>query len=317
MLVFLWGSVITGVRGQAEQQPWSPAQKSAPVWHETRAWQSTNIHKDFTFNKRDERKSLICEHMRKNLNICSLYVPIKPFPRRVNICSRNSQNKTTSRLIIGYNYAARSDERISMIYLCHGKRVALQTWNLLKPMRVSSRCVDQRSLSTAFLNTETVSYGVGYTTRAAVFLPRNIMAIVFSENISLFFFFLQSWSCKKKEKKKSTQSGDGAQALYPDERLKDGTDLSGISWAFGAQCMAATLSGLFPFGSGLRLQAKSSSPNIYHFIQRLEHTDAPEPLLLYTHTLNNSVCTCANRPVPSGITVQLQAMEAKRDNGSL
>lgn len=63
----------------------------------------------------------------------------KTFPPGVNICSRNSQNKTTSHLIICHNYAARCDERISMIYLCHRKRVQLQTWNLLKPMRVSSR----------------------------------------------------------------------------------------------------------------------------------------------------------------------------------
>lgn len=47
---------------------------------------------------------------------------------------------------------------------------------------------DQRSksLSTLFLNTEIVSYGCRYTTTVAAFLPRNIMAIVFSENICLF-----------------------------------------------------------------------------------------------------------------------------------
>lgn len=54
----------------------------------------------------------------------------------------------------------------------------------------------------------------------------------------------------------------------------------------------------------------------------------PQTLLLYhtdtqthiTHTHKkqfNSVCTSANKPVPSGITVELQAMEAKRDNRSL
>lgn len=47
---------------------------------------------------------------------------------------------------------------------------------------------DQRSksLSTLFLNTETVSYGSGYATTVALFLPRNIMAIVLSETICLF-----------------------------------------------------------------------------------------------------------------------------------
>lgn len=41
-----------------------------------------------------------------------------------------------------------------------------------------------KALSSPFLNTETVSYGCGYTT--TVFLARNIMAIVLSENICLF-----------------------------------------------------------------------------------------------------------------------------------
>lgn len=139
---------------------------------------------------------------------------------------------------------------------------------------------DQRSksLSVPFLSIEIVSCGFGYTTRVGVFMPRNIMAIVFSENISPFFSRVKAV--------KSIQSGEGARALYPHERLKDGTDLSGISWALGAQYMAATLSGLFPFGSGLCLQAKDSSPNIYHFIQRLKRTHAPNPFfyIIKTHT---------------------------------
>lgn len=52
---------------------------------------------------------------------------------------RNSQNKTTSHLIICHNYIAQCDEKISMIYLCHRKRVQLQTWKLPKPMRVPSQ----------------------------------------------------------------------------------------------------------------------------------------------------------------------------------
>lgn len=91
---------------------------------------------------------------------------------------------------------------------------------------------DQRSksLSTLFLNIETVSYSAGCTTPVAVLLPRNIMAIVRSENICLF---------NTVEAAKSAQSGEGAPALYPDERLKDETDLAGISWALGTQCMTA------------------------------------------------------------------------------
>lgn len=83
-------------------------------------------------------------------------------PPGVNICSE-TKNKTTSLLIICHNYAAHRDERISMIYLCHRKRVQLQTWKLPKPMRFKSMN-DQRSksLSTLFLNTETVSYGTEY-----------------------------------------------------------------------------------------------------------------------------------------------------------
>lgn len=50
---------------------------------------------------------------------------------------------------------------------------------------------DQRreSLSTLFLDSETVSYGCKYMAdyhSRRVFLPRNIMAIVLSENICLF-----------------------------------------------------------------------------------------------------------------------------------
>lgn len=61
----------------------------------------------------------------------------------------------------------------------------------MKPIEAyenSKSISDQRSksLSTLFLNTQTVSYGSGYTTSVVVFLPRKIMAIVCSENISLF-----------------------------------------------------------------------------------------------------------------------------------
>lgn len=61
----------------------------------------------------------------------------------------------------------------------------------MKPIEAYESCklmTDQRSkiLSTPFLNTETVSYGSGCTTTVAVFLPRNIMAIVRSEYICLF-----------------------------------------------------------------------------------------------------------------------------------
>lgn len=44
----------------------------------------------------------------------------------------------------------------------------------------------ERKLINAVPNTETVSYGSGYAAAVAVFLPGNIMAIVFCENICLF-----------------------------------------------------------------------------------------------------------------------------------
>lgn len=52
---------------------------------------------------------------------------------------------------------------------------------------------DQRSksLSVPFLSNEIVSCGFGYTIRVGVFMPRNIMAIVFSENIGPFFLQLK------------------------------------------------------------------------------------------------------------------------------
>lgn len=60
----------------------------------------------------------------------------------------------------------------------------------------------------------------------------------------------------------STQSGEGAQALYRDKRLKDETDLSSISWALETQGMAATLSGLFPSALGYAYKAKTHAKHL-------------------------------------------------------
>lgn len=120
----------------------------------------------------------------------------------------------------------------------------------------------------------------------------------------------------------SAQSGEGAQALYHDKRLKDETDLSSISWALEAQGMAATLSGLFPSALGYAYKPKTHAKHLW-FHTKTQNI-CPEPLLWYrTHvhtgarTQSTSVCASANRSVPSGITVQLQAMEVKTDSGSL
>lgn len=74
---------------------------------------------------------------------------------------------------------------------------------------------DQRSesLSTLFLNTETVSYGSGWSAQECgsgfcVCVLVNIMAIVLSENICPFFLFF----CTV-EAAKSTQSGERAQGF--------------------------------------------------------------------------------------------------------
>lgn len=134
---------------------------------------------------------------------------------------------------------------------------------------------DQRSesLSTPFLNTETVSYGSGWSAQECgsgffVCALGNIMAIVLSENICPFFF------CTV-EAAKSTQSGERAQGLYGDKRPKDETDLSGISWALGTQCMAAALSGLSPplpppSALGDAHKPKTHATNIHDFLQRLK-----------------------------------------------
>lgn len=130
-----------------------------------------------------------------------------------------------------------------------------------------------------FLNTQTVSSGCGCNT--TVCLPR--------KHYGNYVLWLHLSSYKDKvKKKKITERGEWAQALYPDERLKDETDLSGISRALGTQCMAASLSGLFPFSSGLCLQAKDSSPNIYRFIKD-SNTQMPQtpPFISRIHTLNS------------------------------
>lgn len=171
---------------------------------------------------------------------------------------------------------------------------------------------DQRSksLSTLFLNTETVSYGSGYI----------LQKCVSPWTEWLLYFLKTSVSFYTVEAAKSKQSGVGARALYHDKRLKDETDLSGISWALGTRCMAATLSGLFPFSFGLCLQAKDSrQTSMILYKDSNIHVPWTPPFVsdTHTHTLSSSVCASANRSVPSGITVQLQAMEVKRDSRSL
>lgn len=121
----------------------------------------------------------------------------------------------------------------------------------------------------------------------------------------------------------STQSGEGAQALSHDKRLKDEADLSSISWALETQGMAAALSGLFPSALGYAYKPKTHAKHLW-FYTKTQNT-CPEPHLWYrthgthrrAHTQSSSVCASANRSVPSGITVQLQAMEVKTDSGSV
>ncbi len=59
---------------------------------------------------------------------------------------------------------------------------AIEAYESFKSMNDQRR----KSLSTLFLNTEIVSYGSGCTSTVAVFLPRNIMAIVLFENICFY-----------------------------------------------------------------------------------------------------------------------------------
>lgn len=120
-------------------------------------------HKYFTFNRQDERIiNLWINIWGKSKHLFLMCSDNTPFSQSKYLF-RNSQNKTTSHLIICHNYAAHCDERISMIYLCHRKRVQLQTWKLLKPMRVSSQWMIKGAKAyQLFLNTETTSCGSGY-----------------------------------------------------------------------------------------------------------------------------------------------------------
>lgn len=108
------------------------------------------------------------------------------------------------------------------------------------------------------------------------------MAIVLSENICLFTH-LKLQKAHKVER--------GARALYPDERLKDETDLSGISWALGTQCMAATLSGLFPLQLWAMLTSQRLKSKHLSFCTKTQTYICPKPVLLYyTHTHSKHFC---------------------------
>lgn len=84
-------------------------------------------------------------------------------------------------------------------------------------------------------------------------------------------FLLHRWSCKK-------QSGERAKALYPDERVKDRPDLSGISWALGATIRGYNSFWPFYFPAlGYAYKPKTQFQTSLPFIQRRW---CPKPLLL-------------------------------------
>lgn len=101
----------------------------------------------------------------------------------------------------------------------------------------------------------------------------------------------------------STQSGDGAQALYHNKRLKDETDLSSISWALEHKAWQKLFLA-FSLLLWAMLASQRLSPNIYDFIQRLKHLPRTTALVSHTcthrraHTEQFRLCICKQvRPV--------------------
>lgn len=113
-----------------------------------------------------------------------------------------------------------------------------------------------------------------YTTTVKAFLPRNIMAIVLPENIQSFYTV---------EAAKSAQCGEGAQALYHDKRLKDETDLSGISWALGTQWQQL-FQAFCPSALGYAYKWKTHAKHLWVYTKTQTYI-CPKSLLWYhTHT---------------------------------
>ena len=199
-----------------------------------------------------------------------------------------------------------------------GKRAQLQTWNLLKPARVSSpRMIkDAKSLSTLFLKKlKPVSYGSRYTDTIAAFLARE------HNGYCAFWKHLPFDIVEAAKTHTKWRGGMSSLSRWKAEKV---TFLASAGlWEHNAWqqlVLAFSPSALGYMLTSQRLKSKHLSiytkewnahmPQTPAFISQI-HTHT------HTHTQSSSVCTSANKPVPSGITVQLQAMEAKRDNRSL
>lgn len=85
---------------------------------------------------------------------------------------------------------------------------------------------------------------------------------VFAHKQNDYYTLWKQLSLFTQKQHQSAQRGEGAQALYYHERLKDETDLSSISWALETQGMAATLSGLFPSALGYASKPKTHAKHL-------------------------------------------------------
>lgn len=184
---------------------------------------------------------------------------------------------------------------------------------------------DQRSesLSTPFLNTETVSYGSGWSAQECgsgvfcVCVLGNIMAIVLSENICPFFFFF--FAPLKLQKAHKVESGHKAFMVIKGQRMRLTFRASAGLWEHNAWQQFFLAFPPLPRLLWAMLTSQRLTPQtsmIFHRDSNIHMAPPPLRLLPYhtqehmrAHALSSSVCTSASRSVPSGITAQLQAME--------
>lgn len=149
---------------------------------------------------------------------------------------------------------------------------------------------DQRSksLSALFLHTERVSYCSGFTTTDALFLPRNIMAIVLSENIWLF-------AQLKQQKAHKVERGNKPFILIKGERMRLTFLASARLWEddiWRQHFMAFSPSAL---GYAYKPKTQVLTSIVSY---KDSNVQMPETLtFILQHTLSSSVCSSANMAV--------------------
>lgn len=175
------------------------------------------------------------------------------------------------------------------------KECSFKTWKLPKPMRFKSMN-DQRSQSLSMCS----------STLRQCHMALNIdySRCAFAHEQNDYYTLWKQLSLFAQKQHQSTQSEEGAQALYHDKRLKDETDLSSISWALETQGMAATLSGLSPSALGYAYKPKTHAKHLWFYTKT--QNICPEPLLLVSHT-----CTHQARTHKAVLSVHLRAGQSR------